>query len=198
MQVTLPCKLSYELFVPRGCVLRNTLCAKGPTARYSLQHLNMIIKYIENDWYILNTTILLLLSICGHHCALQTSNTSKKNAALKRAQLGYLDLQVPAGPSYFLMTNNGQCRSTLHIVQHYPTHYNPPSRVAPWPLICNPRYVISVAAFTGPQTKTRLNAAEAVGKAGGCHAAREIVKWYGNHWRIYENIAQFCKCFNTT
>ena len=24
-QVTLPCKLSYELFVPRGCVLRNTL-----------------------------------------------------------------------------------------------------------------------------------------------------------------------------
>ena len=78
MQVTLPCKLSYELFVPRGCVLRNTLCAKGPTARYSLQHLNMIIKYIENDWYILNTTILLLLSICGHHCALQTSNTSKK------------------------------------------------------------------------------------------------------------------------
>ena len=25
IQVTLPCKLSYELFVPRGCVLRNTL-----------------------------------------------------------------------------------------------------------------------------------------------------------------------------
>ena len=122
----------------------------------------------------------------------------QKNAALKRAQLGYLDLQVPAGPSYFLMTNDGQCRSTLHIVQHYPTHYNPPSRVAPWPLICNPRYVISVAAFTGPQTKTRLNAAEAVGKAGGCHAAREIVKWYGNHWKIYENIAQFCKCVNTS
>lgn len=25
-KVSSPCKLSYELFVPRGCVLRNTLC----------------------------------------------------------------------------------------------------------------------------------------------------------------------------
>ena len=98
-------------------------------------------------------------------------------------------------PKLFIMTNDGQCRS-LHIEQHCIILYNPvqPSlkKNTPWPLALdrlNSRYVISVAAFTGPQTKTRLNAAEAVGKATvilqekGCD---HQVKSYGNHWKKME------------
>ena len=188
MQVTLPCKLSYELFVPRGCVLRNTLCAKGPTARYSLQHLNMIIKYIENDWYILNTTILLLLSICGHHCALQTSNTSKK---MPRSRGPNLDIWIckcqlaQAIFSWPMMANVDQPCTLYNIIQPITT----PFKSSPLALDLQPkvRYFRSCLHWTANQNAVECRrSCRQGGWLSCCKRNSEMI------WKSLKNIWKYC------